>query len=394
MGGLRTLDDMSPAGRRVLLRADLNVPMDGERVTGHERITRSLTTVRELSDMGARTIILAHLGRPSGRPDPSLSLAPVAAATAEALDRPLAFASDTIGPSARDTIAQSAPGDVVMLENLRFHPGEEADEPDFARALASLGDAYVNDAFSVSHRAHASVTSLAHLLSSHAGRLMEEETGAMARALSDPQRPVAAIVGGAKVSTKLAILDHLSRWADHLVVGGAMANTFLAAQGTAIGASLHEDDMTDTARRIMATADARGRVIHLPVDAIVEDNDGPVTCSIDEIQSEARILDIGPLSVAAVSRLIRRCRTVVWNGPMGMFEREGFDRGTVLLARAIAHASRSGSLFSLAGGGDTAAALTHAGARNGFSYVSTAGGAFLRWLEGTPLPGLVALEAD
>ncbi len=393
MGALRTLDDISPAGRRVLLRLDLNVPIDGGRVTGHERIMRSLATVRELADKGARTIILAHLGRPSGSPDPSLSLAPVAAAVAQVLDRPVAFATDTIGESAGDVIARIAPGDVAMLENLRFHPGEKADDPDFAHALGALGDLYVNDAFSVSHRAHASVTSLARLLPSCAGRLMEEEVGAMAQALAHPARPVAAIVGGAKVSTKLAILDHLSRWADHLVVGGAMANTFLAAQGAAIGASLHEGDMTDTAHRIMRTARERGHAIHLPVDAIVEDDGESLACTIDHIGSQARILDIGPQSVATVRQLIEGCRTVVWNGPMGMFEREGFDQGTVVLARAIADLTQSGSVFSLAGGGDTAAALTHAGAGHGFSYVSTAGGAFLQWLEGTPLPGLVALEA-
>ena len=240
MGTFRTLDDISPAGRRVLLRLDLNVPIDGGRVTGSERIARSLGTVRELVDKGARTIILSHLGRPKGRPDSSLSLAPVAAAIADALGRPVAFATDTIGDSATDIVASTGPGDVAMLENLRFHPGEEADDHDFADTLGTLGDIYVNDAFSVSHRAHASVTTLARLLPSCAGRLMEEEVNAIARALTHPARPVVAIVGGAKVSTKLAILDNLSRWADHLVVGGAMANTFLAAQGTGIGASLHE----------------------------------------------------------------------------------------------------------------------------------------------------------
>ena len=393
MGTFRTLDDISPAGRRVLLRLDLNVPIDGGRVTGSERIARSLATVRELASTGARTIILAHLGRPGGRPDPSLSLAPVATAVADALGRPVAFATDTIGDNAADIIASTGPGDVAVLENLRFHPGEEADDRDFAHALGALGDIYVNDAFSVSHRAHASVTSLARLLPSCAGRLMEEEVNAIARALTHPARPVAAIVGGAKVSTKLAILDHLSRWADHLVVGGAMANTFLAAQGTGIGASLHEGDMTATADRIMRTARERGHAIHLPVDAVVEEGGRPVSCGLDAVGHEARILDIGPLTVAAVSRLIEGCRTVVWNGPMGMFERNGFDAGTVGLACAIADLTRNGSIFSVAGGGDTAAALTHAGAADGFSYVSTAGGAFLQWLEGTPLPGLVALEA-
>ena len=393
MGTLRTLDDIRPAGRRVLLRLDLNVPIDCGRVTGSERIERSLATVRELAHAGARTIILAHLGRPGGRPDPSLSLAPVAAAVADSLGRPVAFASDTIGDSATDTIASTGLGDVAMLENLRFHPGEEADDRDFARALGDLGDICVNDAFSVSHRAHASVTSLARLLPSCAGRLMEEEVSAIGRALSHPVRPVAAIVGGAKVSTKLAILEHLSRWADHLVVGGAMANTFLAAQGTGIGASLHEADMTGTADRIMRSAHDRGHAIHLPVDAVVEEDGRPVTCGLDAISRDARILDVGPLTVAAVSRLVEECRTVVWNGPMGMFERNGFDRGTVDLARAIMDLTRNGSVFSVAGGGDTAAALTYAGATDGFSYVSTAGGAFLQWLEGTPLPGLVALEA-
>lgn len=393
MGTFRTLDDISPAGRRVLLRLDLNVPIDGGRVTGSERIARSLATVRELASTGARTIILAHLGRPGGRPDPSLSLAPVATAVADALGRPVAFATDTIGDNAADIISATGPGDVAVLENLRFHPGEEADDRDFAHALGALGDIYVNDAFSVSHRAHASVTSLARLLPSCAGRLMEEEVNAIARALTHPARPVAAIVGGAKVSTKLAILDHLSRWADHLVVGGAMANTFLAAQGTGIGASLHEGDMTATADRIMRTARERGHAIHLPVDAVVEEGGRPVSCGLDAVGHEARILDIGPLTVAAVSRLIEGCRTVVWNGPMGMFERNGFDAGTVGLACAIADLTRNGSIFSVAGGGDTAAALTHAGAADGFSYVSTAGGAFLQWLEGTPLPGLVALEA-
>lgn len=395
MLSFRTLDDFSLSGRRVLLRLDLNVPLKEGCVAGPERINRTLATVRDLSRAGARTVILSHLGRPKGRPDPSLSLAPVAAAVSKALGVPVAFAPDTIGASARELVSALRPGDIAMLENLRFSPGEEGNDAGFAHELAAFGEIYVNDAFSVCHRAHASVSALAGLLPACAGRLMEEEVRELGRALSNPVRSVAAIVGGAKVSTKLAILENLCDWADLLVVGGAMANTFLAACGTGIGASLHEPDMIDIARGIMKKAEGRNRAIMLPVDAVTEDGGKPfVHGSFDTIGPESRILDIGPETVAAISHRLEECRTVVWNGPMGVFERNGFDAGTTALARYVADLTRKQVLFSVAGGGDTASALTHAGAAEGFSYVSTAGGAFLTWLEGTPLPGLVALETS
>ena len=395
MPSFRTLDDFRLSGRRVLLRLDLNVPLADGRVTGLERIDRTLGTVRELSRGGARTVILSHLGRPKGRPAPGLSLAPVARALSSALGRPVPFARDTVGAGAREVVSALRPGDVAMVENLRFSPGEEGNDAGFAAQLACLGEIHVNDAFSVSHRAHASVSALAGLLPSCAGRLMEEEVRELGRALSRPERPVAAIVGGAKVSTKLAILENLSGWADLLVVGGAMANTFLAARGIGIGASLHEPDMVDVAKGIMKKAESRKRPIALPVDAVTgEDGARVVHESFDTIGRESRILDIGPATVATLSRRLATCRTVVWNGPMGAFERPGFDAGTTALARAIADLTARRSIHSVAGGGDTASALTHAGAADGFSYVSTAGGAFLAWLEGSPLPGLVALETS
>ena len=395
MLSFRTLDDFSLCGRRVLLRLDLNVPLKEGRVAGPERINRALATVRDLARSGARTVILSHLGRPQGRPDPSLSLAPVATAVSQALGVPVAFTTDTIGAGARDVVSALPPGGIAMLENLRFSPGEESNDAGFAHELAAFGEIYVNDAFSVCHRAHASVSALAGLLPACAGRLMEEEVRELGRALSNPVPPLAAIVGGAKVSTKLAILENLCDLADVLVVGGAMANTFLAACGTRIGASLHEPDMIDIARGIMKKAEEKYRAVMLPVDAVTEDGGRPlVHGSFDTIGPESRILDIGPKTVAAVSHRLEECRTVVWNGPMGMFEWNGFDAGTTALARCVAQLTRKQVLFSVAGGGDTASALAHAGAAEGFSYVSTAGGAFLTWLEGTPLPGLVALETS
>ncbi len=390
-----SLDDVGLEGRRILLRLDLNVPLAGGRVTGLERITRSLRTVREISRARASTIIMSHLGRPHGRVDASLSLEPVARAVAEALGQPVAFAADTTGACAREVAEALRPGDVAMLENLRFSPGEEGNDAAFARALAALGDLYVNDAFSVCHRAHASVSALPGLLPSCAGRLVEEEVRELGRGLSRPERPMAAIVGGGKVSTKLAILENLCERADLLVVGGAMANTFLAARGTDIGASLHEPGMVEVANGIMKKAESRRRPIMLPVDAVTgEDGARVVHESLDTISAGSMILDIGPRTVAAVSRRLATCRTVVWNGPVGVFERPGFDAGTIALARAVADLTKDRSLHSVAGGGDTASALTHAGVAGRFSYVSTAGGAFLAWLEGSELPGLAALATS
>lgn len=393
---LPALDGLRPAGRRVLLRLDLNVPMSQGRVAGPERLQRALPSVRELAAAGARTIILSHLGRPGGRPADDLSLAPVGRALSEQLGQRVVFAGDCTGPASRQAVSDLDAGGVALLENLRFSPGEEANDPDFARALAAHGDLYVNDAFSVSHRAHASVALLPKLLPAAAGRLMEQEVDMLSGALAHPRRPLAAVVGGAKVSTKLALLGRLSERADLLVVGGAMANTFLAARGTGIGASLHEPDMIETARDIMTGAESAGRSLVLPVDAVVPapGSEEPVILdSLAAVTPSDRILDIGPATVDAVARRLGECRTLVWNGPMGAFELPGFDAGTTALARAAARLTADGSLFSVAGGGDTAAALGRAGVLDGFSYVSTAGGAFLAWLEGTPLPGLVALEA-
>ncbi|WP_186397959.1 phosphoglycerate kinase [Stappia sp. P2PMeth1] len=393
----KTLDDLGNlSGRRALVRVDLNVPMDGSRVTDTTRIDRVLPTIRELADKGARVVLLAHFGRPKGAVVPQMSLAPVAAALSDRLGRPVAFAADCIGAAAASLIDGLKDGDVALLENTRFHAGEEKNDGAFADALAALGDLYVNDAFSAAHRAHASTEGLARRLPAYAGRTMQAELEALALALTTPVRPVLAVVGGAKVSSKIDLLENLVKKVDLLVIGGGMANTFLAAKGVSVGKSLCEHDLADTARRIMDAAAAAGCEIVLPVDAVVarEFKAGAAseTVAVDAVPEDAMILDVGPASVANVAAKIDAAATLVWNGPLGAFEIEPFDIATVAAARHAAGRSRDGSLTSVAGGGDTVAALNHAGVADDFTYVSTAGGAFLEWLEGKVLPGVVALE--
>lgn len=395
MAKFLTLDDIDPAGKRVLLRADLNLPMKEGKIGDPTRLTRLAPTLRELAARGARLVVLSHFGRPKGGPDPALSLKPLAAPLAAAIGRPVAFAEDCIGAAAERVVAALKPGEVALLENLRFHPEEEANDPAFARALAKLGDLYVNDAFSAAHRAHASTTALAHLLPAAAGRLMQEELEALAHALETPERPLAALVGGAKVSTKLAMLRFLTGKVDVLIIGGAMANTLLFAQGIAVGRSLCERDMADTARGVIAAARQAGCTLLLPVDAVIaaalERGAQSKTVPIERVPKDAMILDIGPGTVQAIGARLAQCRTLVWNGPVGAFETPPFDAGTTLLARRIAALTKAGTLRSVAGGGDTLAALAHAGVGDALSYVSTAGGAFLEWLEGRVLPGVAAL---
>jgi phosphoglycerate kinase len=393
----KTLDDLADlSGKRVLVRVDLNVPMDGNKVTDTTRIDRVLPTIRELADKGARVVLLAHFGRPKGAVMPEMSLAPVAAALTERLGRPVAFAADCIGELAAAAVEGLNDGDVALLENTRFHAGEEKNEGGFADALAALGDLYVNDAFSAAHRAHASTEGLARRLPAYAGRTMQAELEALAAALTTPVRPVLAVVGGAKVSSKIDLLDNLVKKVDMLVIGGGMANTFLAAQGKDVGKSLCEHDLADTARRIMETAKAAGCEIVLPVDAVVarEFKAGAAneTVPVDAVPADAMILDVGAQSVANVKAKIDAAATLVWNGPLGAFEIAPFDAATVAAARYAAARSKNGPLATVAGGGDTVAALNHAGAAEDFTYVSTAGGAFLEWLEGKALPGVLALE--
>lgn len=393
----KTLDDLGNlSGRRALVRVDLNVPMDGNRVTDTTRIDRVLPTIRELSDKGARVVLLAHFGRPKGAVMPEMSLAPVAAALTERLGQPVAFAADCIGDLAASLVDGLKDGDVALLENTRFHAGEEKNDGAFADALAALGDLYVNDAFSAAHRAHASTEGLARRLPAYAGRTMQAELEALASALTTPVRPVLAVVGGAKVSSKIDLLENLVKKVDMLVIGGGMANTFLAAQGKAVGKSLCEHDLADTARRIMDAAAAAGCEIVLPVDAVVarEFKAGAAseTVAVDAVPADAMILDVGAASIDNVRAKIDAAATLVWNGPLGAFEIEPFDAATVAAARHAAERTRAGTLTTVAGGGDTVAALNHAGVADDFSYVSTAGGAFLEWLEGKALPGVDALE--
>ncbi len=395
---IKTIDDLDVAGKRALVRADLNVPMKDAQVTDATRIARTVPTLAELADKGARVIVLSHLGRPKGRVVDSLTLRPVAAALGAALGgRPVAFVADCVGPDAATVAAAMADGDIVMLENLRFHAGEEGNDPAFAKDLAALGDVYVNDAFSCAHRAHASTEALARVLPAAAGRLMQAELEALASALDSPQRPVAAVVGGAKVSTKMEALGHLAGKVDLLIIGGAMANTFLLARGVTVGRSLCEPDMTEAARAIMAAASGAGCDIALPVDAVVarEFAEGAEseTVPVDAIPADAMILDLGPASVRALAQRLEGLRTLVWNGPLGAFEVSPFDAGTTALARAVARLTKEGRLLSVAGGGDTMAALANAGVRDDFTYISSAGGAFLEWLEGKVLPGVAALAA-
>ena len=388
----RSLDGVAVAGRRVLLRADLNVPVHDGTISDLTRIERLTPTIRELSAAGAKVILCSHFGRPDGKTVAALSLAPVAAALGQVLERRVGFAPDCIGPAAAAAVAAMEPGDVLVLENTRFHPGEEANDPGFARALAGLADLYVNDAFSTAHRAHASTEGVAHLLPAYAGRLMQAELEALHAVLGNPTRPVAAVVGGAKVSTKLDLLGHLIGRVDALVIGGAMANTFLAAQGLPVGRSLQEPELHATARTIL---DRAGAALLLPTDVVVATALAPGVATrivpVAAVGRDEMILDQGPASVAALAARLPGWRTLVWNGPLGAFETPPFDAGTTALARAVASATAAGTLRSVAGGGDTVSALRAAGVVDRFSYVSTAGGAFLEWMEGRVLPGVAAL---
>lgn len=395
MADYKTLDDIEVRGKRVLVRLDLNVPMKDGKVTDATRIERQAPTVRELSEKGARVIVLSHFERPGGKVVPEMSLKPVAAALAEVLKRPVAFADDCVGPVAEAAVDKLSDGDVLLLENTRFHKGEEKNDPEFAKALAANGDIYVNDAFSAAHRAHASTEGLAHLLPSAAGRSMEAELSHLAKALDKPERPLMAVVGGAKISSKIALLENLVARVNVLVIGGAMANTFLLVQGHAIGKSLAEKDQVETAQRILAKAETGGAMVLLPSDVVVarEFKAGASSriVGIADVDEDEMILDVGPRTIQAFGRQLDKTKTVVWNGPFGAFEIPPFDRGTTSAAKAVAERTKDGKLLSVAGGGDTVAALAHAGVVDDFTYVSTAGGAFLEWLEGRTLPGVAAL---
>ncbi len=395
MGSFRTLDQADVKGKRVLLRVDLNVPMENGQVTDATRIERVAPTITELAGMGGKVIILAHFGRPKG-PDPKESLKPVAAEVARIVKRPVAFAEDCVGDKAQAAVAAMKPGDILCLENTRFHKAEEKNDPAFVAELAKLGDLWVNDAFSAAHRAHASTEGLGHKLPAYAGRTMQAELEALDKALGTPKRPVVAIVGGAKVSTKLDLLENLITKVQGLVIGGAMANTFLHAQGLNVGKSLVEKDLADTARRILDKAESAGCAIILPVDATVAfhfaANAPSHAYGVDAIPPDGMMLDIGEQSVERVTGALDDAATLVWNGPVGAFELQPFDRATVAIARYAAARSKAGKLISVAGGGDTVAALNAAGVTGQFTYVSTAGGAFLEWMEGKALPGVEVLR--
>jgi len=395
MNNFRTLDHVDVKGKRVLVRVDLNVPVENGVVTDATRIERTAPALTEIADKGGKVILLSHFGRPKGR-DPKDSLKPVAAEVARVIKRPVSFVDDCIGEAAERAVAAMKPGDILCLENTRFHAGEEKNDPAFVAALARLGDIYVNDAFSVSHRAHASTEGLAHLLPAYAGRTLQAELEAFEKALENPERPLAAIVGGAKISTKLDLLGNLLQRVDVLIIGGAMANTFLLALGKGVGKSLVEVNLVDTARKIMGEAKAARREIVLPVDAIVaekfEAHAPSRAVDVDHVGERDMILDIGPRSVEQVVSVLARAKTLVWNGPFGAFETEPFDNGTDEVAEAVAERTAAGKLASIAGGGDTVAALNAAGVTNRLSYVSTAGGAFLEWLEGKALPGVEVLR--
>lgn len=392
---IRTLDDVAVKGKRVLLRLDLNVPMENGRVSDATRIERVLPTIREISQKGGRVVVLSHFGRPKG-PDPKESLKPVAEALGAQLGQPVAFADDCVGDAAASAVKGLKDGDVLVLENTRFHPGEEKNDPAFAKEMAASGDIYVNDAFSAAHRAHASTEGLAHVLPAYAGRALQAELEALAKGLEAPARPVVAVVGGAKVSSKIDLLQNLVGKVEALVIGGGMANTFLHAIDIGVGKSLAERELAPTAQRIIDAARDNNCAIILPVDGVVatEFKAGAPhhTYGIDAIPSDGMILDIGSQSIDRVKAAISDAATLVWNGPLGAFELTPFDQGTVAAARHAAERTRAGKLVSVAGGGDTVAALNHAGAADGFTYVSTAGGAFLEWLEGKPLPGVEALK--
>ncbi len=393
----KTLDDMGDlTGKRVLVREDLNVPMADGQVTDDTRLRAAAPTILELADRGAKVLVLAHFGRPKGQPSEEFSLNKVVAPFSQVLGRPVRYI-DWEGDKA--AVATMANGEIAVLENTRFFGGEEKNDPAVIERFASLGDLYVNDAFSAAHRAHASTEGLAHVLPAFAGRSMEAELKALEKALGSPEKPVAAVVGGAKVSSKLDVLKHLVERVDHLIIGGGMANTFLAARGIDVGKSLCEHDLTGTAEDILDAADKAGCTVHLPYDVVVSKEfaaNPPSlrTCNVHEVAADEMILDVGPAAVEALADVLKTCRTLVWNGPMGAFETVPFDKATVALARTAAALTKEGSLVSVAGGGDTVAALNHAGVAGDFSFVSTAGGAFLEWMEGRVLPGVAALQKD
>ena len=398
VSGFKTLDDLPEelTGKRVLVRVDLNVPMDGAKVTDDTRLRAMLPTVLELSDRGAIVLLLAHFGRPKGEVRPDMSTAQLVLPIHRLTGRSVRFIEDCQGPEAERAITTMLPGNIGVLENTRFHAGEEKNDGALAKAMAALGDYYVDDSFSTAHRAHASTEGITHFLPSYAGRAMEAELKALERALGNPERPVAAVVGGAKVSTKLAVLGHLVGKVDHLIIGGGMANTFLAARGVNVGKSLCEHDLTGEAESIFERAEQAGCTIHLPYDVAVAKEFAPNPpslriCNVHEVASDEMILDIGPAAVEALADVLKTCRTLVWNGPLGAFEIPPFDGATVALAKTAAALTKEGSLVSVAGGGDTVAALNHAGVADDFSFVSTAGGAFLEWMEGRTLPGVAAL---
>jgi len=393
----RTLDDLDVKGKRVLVRADLNVPVADGKVTDATRIERQAPTIRELAEKGAKVIVLSHFDRPKGKVVPSMSLKVLVEPLSKAVGRQVAFADDCIGPKAESAVAALKDGEVLLLENTRFHKGEEDNDPAMAKQLAALGDIFVNDAFSAAHRAHASTEGVARLLPNAAGRSMQAELTHLQKALGNPERPLMAVVGGAKVSTKIALLENLVKRVETLVIGGAMANTFLAAEGINIGKSLYEPDHLETARKVIHMANEAGAVILLPTDVVVakEFKQGAAhrTVPVSQIGADEMALDVGPDSIKAFENRLLTTRTLVWNGPFGAFETAPFDKGTVAAAQRVAKLTREGQLLSVAGGGDTVAALAHAGVEEDFTYVSTAGGAFLEWLEGKELPGVEALTA-
>jgi len=398
MDAFKTLDDLPPelAGKRVLVRVDFNVPVQDGAISDDTRLRAAVPTIAELSDRGAMVLLLSHFGRPKGRSRPDMSLSLLVRPLTELTGRPVRFIEDCQGPEAERAITTMTPGSIAILENTRFHDGEEANDPALAKAMAALGDFYVNDAFSAAHRAHASTEGIAHLLPNFAGRAMQVELEALKKVLENPEKPVAAVVGGAKVSTKLAVLGHLIARVQHLIIGGGMANTFLAARGVNVGKSLCEHELTGEANGIFDRAEAAGCTIHLPYDVVVakEFAANPPslrTCNVHEIAADEMILDVGPDAVEAFADVLKTCRTLVWNGPLGAFETPPFDAATVALAKTVAALTKEGSLVSVAGGGDTVAALNHAGVARDFTFVSAAGGAFLEWMEGRTLPGVAAL---
>ncbi len=402
MSSFRNLDDLGDdlgdlTGKVALVRVDLNLPMQDGAVTDDTRVRAAMPTILELADKGAKVLLLAHFGRPKGARNSEQSLSMVVGAVQDVLGREVMFVPEVAGEIVAQAVGILGPGDIAILENTRFWPGEEKNDPELARAIAANGDFYVNDAFSAAHRAHATTEGLAHLLPAYAGRSMQAELEALDKALGKPERPVAAVVGGAKVSSKLDVLKHLVSLVDHLIIGGGMANTFLAARGVDVGKSLCEYDLAATVEQILDAADKAGCTVHLPYDVVVakEFAANPASlriCNVHEVAADEMILDVGPQATEALADVLKTCRTLVWNGPMGAFETEPFDTATVALARTAAALTREGSLVSVAGGGDTVAALNHAGVAGDFSYISTAGGAFLEWMEGRELPGVVALQ--